>query len=87
MTTLAHTDPDRVVEVRQSAGPPSGRPVSGYGPRVPTSWEIRYRGADDRPRWHRVYVAQYGNAGSAYVTTGGVDLYLDTDTEHRLEAH
>lgn len=36
--------------------------ASGYGPRIPSSYMVRWAG-----RWRRVYVAQYGNAGSAYI--------------------
>ena len=36
--------------------------ASGYGRRIPTSRVVRWNG-----RWRRVYVAVYGNAGTAYI--------------------
>lgn len=37
---------------------------SGYGRRIPTSKMIQLPGS---PRWRRVYVCIYSNAGTAYV--------------------
>lgn len=58
--------------------------VTGYGSAIPT----RYRLTLSDGRTRRVYVAQYGNSGSAYVnvTEDGVRVwaFLDTDTEHAL---
>ncbi|AVD99209.1 hypothetical protein SEA_BILLNYE_250 [Streptomyces phage BillNye] len=36
-------------------------------------------------RWYRVLMMQYGNSGSAYILVMGTVLFLDTDTEYRLE--
>ena len=36
--------------------------VSGYGARIPSAYMVRWKG-----RWRRVYLAQYSNAGSAYI--------------------
>ena len=38
--------------------------ASGYGGKIPSTWMVRLPG--DKI-WRRVYVAQYGNAGTAYV--------------------
>jgi hypothetical protein len=35
-------------------------------------------------RWRRVYVVNYGNAGSAYIIDRGVRLFLDMATEYAL---
>ena len=47
----------------------------GYGPKVPSSTLVTL--ADNRTR--RVYVANYGNAGSAYVIVDGKSLRLRHD--------
>lgn len=36
--------------------------ASGYGGRIPAPYMVHWKG-----RWRRVYVAQYGNAGTAYI--------------------
>ncbi len=79
MTTITYTDPTQVADTRITATPTYGRTASGYGPKLPTRYMIRYLGV-----WRRVYVMQYGNSGSAYVIVRGVDTFLNTDTEHRL---
>ena len=35
-------------------------------------------------RWHRVYVMQYSNAGTAYIIQGGQNLILDIDTQYAI---
>ena len=60
-----------VLDVRQSE-PPANRSRSGYGRKLPTSWEIRLVDG----RWRRVYVIQYSNAGTAYIRKGEKNLYL-----------
>lgn len=50
------------VDVREAPEPRSGRTASGYGPRLPTPYQVKWEG-----RWRRVYVACYGNAGTAYI--------------------
>lgn len=79
--TVARTDPALVTDRRVTDRPTYGDTVSGYGGKIATRHMIRYAG-----RWRRVFVMQYGNAGSAYVVVNGVDTFLDTDTEHSLEA-
>lgn len=61
---------------------------TGYGRKIPTRYWIRYENGrfDARARWHRVYVMQYGNAGSAYILVRGKTMFLDSVTESRLEA-
>lgn len=81
MTThpVTYTDPEQVTDVRALTQPK--RNATGYGPKIPTQHEIRYAG-----RWRRVYVMQYGNAGSAYIIVKHCDVFLDSDTESRLES-
>jgi hypothetical protein len=59
---------------------PVNRNVTGYGPKIPTRYMVRVG-----TRWHRVYVAQYGNSGSAYVRLEGKDFYLSNGVEEILE--
>ena len=79
--TIAHTIPLLVTEYRITSVPRSGQTVTGYGGAIPTRYMVRYAN-----RWQRVKVMQYGNAGSAYIRTGGRDLFLDIDTEYALQA-
>jgi hypothetical protein len=67
-------DTHAVTGTRRTDPPRSGQTASGYGARIPTSLELRI-GA----RWHRVYVIQYANAGSAYIRKGGRRLFLRED--------
>jgi hypothetical protein len=79
---ITYTDPSLVSEVIvDDAAPRYGAGADGYGRKVPTRYRLRYAG-----RVRRVYMAVFGNAGSAYVVVGGEDRVLDTDTEHRIYA-
>lgn len=44
----------------------------GYGPKIPAGWLLQI----DGKRWHRVYVMQWSNAGTAYVIVRGERLLL-----------
>lgn len=70
-----------VTDTRITARPWKGQTVSGYGGSIPTRYMLKYSG-----RWYRVKVMQYGNAGSAYITVKGRDLFLDSETEYRLRS-
>jgi hypothetical protein len=50
------------LEVKRTETPRHGQTQSGYGKRLPTPYLVKFNG-----RWRRVYVAQYGNAGTAYI--------------------
>lgn len=76
---VEYTNHALVSDVRVTDEPRYGRTVSGYGSRIPTRFMVKYDG-----KWLRVYCMQYGNSGSVYVSRGGVTLFLDMDTEHRL---
>lgn len=76
--TIKYTDP-ALVSSHSITETPRNPYVSGYGPKVPTRHMITYAS-----RTRRVYVAQYGNSGSAYINVKGERLFLDTDTEHKL---
>lgn len=62
------SEPRQTVSVpfRESEAPRSGRTVTGYGPKLPTSFEVRWNG-----RWRRVYAACYGNSSSTYIGKPG----------------
>lgn len=77
--TPAYTDPTLVTAI---ATDPTCRPnpyAQGYGAKIPTARRLRYE-----RRWHRVYVMQQGNNGTAYILTAGQRLALDPETEDRF---
>ncbi|UOK18424.1 hypothetical protein SEA_BRUHMOMENT_108 [Arthrobacter phage BruhMoment] len=73
-------DDERITDARITDAPRSGQTVTGYGPKIPTRYMLRYEG-----RWHRVYMMQYGNSGTPYIRKGGDDLVFPTATDHRVE--
>lgn len=78
-TTVRRTDFAHTTDVRITDAPRNPS-ATGYGPKIPTRYMLEYDG-----RWRRVYMMQYGNAGSAYVIHKGADLFLDLDTEWFIE--
>lgn len=68
---ITYLDPKQVIAKRQTT-PPHNRSRSGYGNKIPTSWELQLQ---DK-RWRRVYVIQWSNAGSAYILVKGEKLFL-----------
>lgn len=59
------------VECKETESPRSGRTVSGYGAKIPTPYMVKWAN-----RWRRVYVAQFGNAGTAYIGKPGAWLAI-----------
>lgn len=57
------------VPVREVQAPRSGQTQTGYGARIPSPYQVQWEG-----RWRRVYVANYGNAGTAYIGKPGAWL-------------
>ena len=57
------------VPAKETPTPRHGQTVSGYGARIPTCWMALLHG-----RWRRVYVARWGNGGSAYLGKPGAWL-------------
>lgn len=81
---VLRTFPDTVLEVKKNDRSPAIR--SSYGRKIPTRYMIRYgTGLKEIGRMRRVYVMNYGNAGSAYIIYRGKELFLDTHTEYKLE--
>lgn len=68
---IRYLDPSDVIARRQSPAPPN-RSRTGYGNRIPTSWELQL--VDHR--WRRVYVICWSNAGSAYIRVAGDQQFL-----------
>lgn len=54
------------VEHKVTDVPRKGRTVTGYGSAIPTEYMVFWSG-----RWRRVYVANYGNYGTAYIGKPG----------------
>lgn len=77
-----HLSDNLVSEVKITKAP-FNRSISGYGSKVPTQYMVRHATSK---RWHRVYMIQYSNAGSAYIERHGNRYFLNPETEERLEA-
>jgi hypothetical protein len=54
------------VDAKETERPRKGRTQSGYGHAIPTEYMVKWSG-----KWRRVYVAQFGNAGSAFIGRSG----------------
>lgn len=54
------------VQLRETEAPLRGRTTIGYGSRIPTPYMVKWEG-----KWRRVYVANYGNSGTAYIGKPG----------------
>lgn len=65
-------DVDPSINLRRVEAPRT-RNVSGYGRKLPTGYMVRVFNR----RWHRVYMAQYGNAGTAYIIHKGKAFRVD----------
>jgi hypothetical protein len=57
------------VQSRHQLAPRKGQTQSGYGAAMPSDHMVKYNG-----RWRRVYVANHGNAGTAYIGKPGAWL-------------
>lgn len=73
---------DELVTGLRITDTPRHRSATGYGRKIPTAYMLQYEG-----RWHRVYMMQYGNSGSAYLLKYGEVLFLEIETEYRIEKH
>jgi hypothetical protein len=76
--TVAYLNPAAVTGMCDDLVYPRSPYASGYGPAIPTRHRIKL--SDNR--WRRVYVMQYGNAGTAYVNVNGMQRVLDNATEY-----
>lgn len=66
-----YLDPAQVVDKRQTESP-RNRSRTGYGDKIPTSWQLKLTDGI----WRRVYVMCWSNSGSAYVRTKQGLLFL-----------
>lgn len=80
MTELSHLNAGKIQDAKITE-PPLQRTVTGYGPKLPLPYMLKIAN-----RWHRVYVAQYGNSGSAYVVLNKTDHYLSGGSQFILES-
>lgn len=78
--SVTYTDPKLVLDKRTTEPRAFRGSATGYGPKIPTDYLIKYEG-----RWRRVYVMVYSNSGSAYIIVNGAEVFLDSETEHALE--
>lgn len=72
--SIQYLDPALVVDKKQTQFLPA-RSMTGYGSKLPSQWLLKLKGPKGT-RWHRVYVIQYSNAGSAYIISKGQMLFL-----------
>ncbi len=77
---VTYTDPEKVTDTRADHEAPRNPSRTGYGGKIPTAYWLRYEN-----KWRRVYVMNYGNAGTAYILVKGEQLCLDVDTEWRIK--
>ena len=69
-----YLDSSRVTAVRETCIPCSGTTRTGYGPKLATGTMLQL----DGKRWHRVYVMQWSNSGTAYVRIKGEQHLIAT---------
>ena len=67
-----YLDESRITGKRETAEPRYGNAEIGYGNKIPTRYEIQIDGR----RWHRIYVINWSNSGSAYIVLNGQDTFL-----------
>lgn len=80
MASVTYLEHARVMGLRVDAETPRNPYANGYGSRIPTRYMLKLG-----KRWHRVYVVQWSNAGSAYVLERGARLFLSIETQSALE--
>jgi len=68
---VKYLDAKTITSKRQLSPSPPNRSRTGYGSKIPSSWELKVG-----TRWHRVYVMIWSNSGSAYIVKGGEKLLL-----------
>jgi hypothetical protein len=53
--------------ISEPMAPTYGQTVSGYGSKIPTRYKVQVF----NNRWHRVYMVQHANAGTAFIIHKG----------------
>ena len=84
---VTYTIADNVFNTMSETFTPRNPYASGYGSKIPTRYMVKYESGRkyEKSRWRRVYMMQYGNAGSAYILVRGKTLFLDSNTDSKLE--
>lgn len=77
---VEYLDANTIQGTRETREPIYQETASGYGKKLRSHYMVRVAN-----RWHRVYIVQWANAGSAYIMKAGKALYLDGDCEHRIK--
>ena len=65
-------DERRITAKKEVEAPRTGR-GDGYGNKIPTSFMLQI---DGKPTWHRIYVINWSNSGSAYILIHDEPYYL-----------
>jgi hypothetical protein len=84
---VVYTIADNVFNTKREDFQPNIPYVGPYGSKIPTRYMVKYESGRkyENSRWRRVYIMQYGNAGSAYILFRGKTMFLDSNTESKLE--
>lgn len=84
---VVYTIADNVFNTKREDFQPNIPYVGPYGSKIPTRFMVKYESGRkyESSRWRRVYIMQYGNAGSAYILFRGKQMFLDSNTESKLE--
>lgn len=76
---LSHVYAGQIADAKVTEAP-YPRSNTGYGRKLPTPYMLQVG-----TRWHRVYVMNYGNAGSSYMLIGGTVHFLSPGVELIVE--
>lgn len=84
---VLYTIADNVYNTLKEDCAPRNPYPSGYGKKIPTRYMLKYESGKtyEKNHWRRVYVMQFSNAGSAYILIRRTVVFLDSNTEYRLE--
>lgn len=84
---VVYTIADNVFNMKREDFQPNIPYAGPYGRKIPTRYMVKYNSGRkyEASHWRRVYIMQYGNAGSAYILLRGKILFLDSNTESKLE--
>jgi len=83
---VLYTIAGNVLNTKRETYPQPNPYATGYGRKIPTRYMVKYESGKryETSRWRRVYIMQYGNAGSAYIFLRNKEVFLDSETEVKL---
>ena len=83
---VVYTIADNVFNTMRETYAPPNPYATGYGKKIPTRYMVKYESGKryENSRWRRVYMMQFGNAGSAYILIRNKVVFLDSNTEVKL---